>query len=183
MTSLNSDALPRPWWLLPLGHFHSWWWWPAGAALVAADYAIGPGTPFPLIYTLPVIAAAWYSGRRAAVTLAIVLPLAHLLFVAAWWRPEHWATIMATTTVRAGVVLLIALWFGRLAAHEASLTRHVKALEGLLPICAFCKRIRNDGGEWEGLESYISGHSTAKFSHGFCPQCQTIHYPQLDETN
>ena len=103
--------------------------------------------------------------------------------MAAWWRPEHWATIMATTTVRAGVVLLIALWFGRLAAHEASLTRHVKALEGLLPICAFCKRIRNDGGEWEGLESYISGHSTAKFSHGFCPQCQTIHYPQLDETN
>jgi YesN/AraC family two-component response regulator len=47
----------------------------------------------------------------------------------------------------------------------------VKTLTGLLPICAWCKKIRNDKGYWDELEAYIEKHSTAKFSHGICPEC------------
>lgn len=48
---------------------------------------------------------------------------------------------------------------------------HVKTLEGLLPVCAWCRRIKDDQGDWEPLERYISHHSDAQFSHGICPEC------------
>ena len=56
---------------------------------------------------------------------------------------------------------------------------NVKLLSGLIPICANCKKIRDDKGYWNQLESYISKHSTARFSHGICPDCQHKLYPEL----
>ncbi len=47
----------------------------------------------------------------------------------------------------------------------------IKILQGLLPICASCKKIRNDEGYWERLETYIHDHSEADFTHGICPEC------------
>lgn len=55
----------------------------------------------------------------------------------------------------------------------------VTLLSGLLPICAHCKKIRNDGGYWERVESYIEEHSSAVFSHGICPDCVRQHYPEI----
>jgi hypothetical protein len=176
---MEKQALSRPWWLLPLGHFNARWWWAVGVVLIAVDYVVGPDTQFPVIYAVPVILAAWYSGRGTAFTLAIVLPLVHTLFVAGLWRPDHWATIVATTAIRASAVMLVGLWFARLAAHERAVSRHVESLEGLLPICMFCKSIKNDGGEWEPLEPYLSKRSDTQFSHCFCPECQIKQFPDL----
>ncbi|MCH7626291.1 MAG: hypothetical protein IIC83_10240 [Chloroflexi bacterium] len=53
----------------------------------------------------------------------------------------------------------------------------IKTLGGLLPICANCKRIRDDKGYWNLLESYIKEHSGAEFSHGICPPCMAQLYP------
>lgn len=47
----------------------------------------------------------------------------------------------------------------------------IKTLQGIIPICSYCKKIRDDKGNWDQLESYISHHSDAKFSHGACPEC------------
>jgi PAS domain S-box-containing protein len=55
----------------------------------------------------------------------------------------------------------------------------IKTLSGLLPICASCKKIRDDQGYWNQLERYIQKHSDAKFSHGLCPDCINKLYPQL----
>ena len=55
-----------------------------------------------------------------------------------------------------------------LAERDGALER-VRLLSGLLPICAGCKKIRDDEGNWQQIESYISQHSQAKFSHGMCP--------------
>lgn len=52
----------------------------------------------------------------------------------------------------------------------------VKHLEGIIPICMCCKKIRDDGNSWQQLEIYISNHSEAKFSHGICPVCMKKHY-------
>lgn len=56
----------------------------------------------------------------------------------------------------------------------------VKTLEGIIPICSFCKKIRDDKGYWEQIEEYISTHTDADFSHGMCPDCMKIHYPDID---
>jgi sigma-B regulation protein RsbU (phosphoserine phosphatase) len=55
--------------------------------------------------------------------------------------------------------------------------RDVKVLRGLIPICASCKKIRNDGGFWQQLEEYIGEHSEAEFSHGICQPCVKKLYP------
>ena len=47
----------------------------------------------------------------------------------------------------------------------------IKVLRGLVPICAWCKRIRNDTGLWQQLETYLGEHSEAEFSHCICPEC------------
>ncbi|MCP4676686.1 MAG: hypothetical protein GY854_14480 [Deltaproteobacteria bacterium] len=56
----------------------------------------------------------------------------------------------------------------------------VKQLHGLLPICASCKKIRNDEGCWTQLEIYIEEHSRAEFTHGICPDCQKQLYPGFE---
>lgn len=55
--------------------------------------------------------------------------------------------------------------------------REVKVLRGLIPICASCKKIRNDGGFWQQIEEYIGEHSEAEFSHGICQPCLKKLYP------
>ncbi len=56
----------------------------------------------------------------------------------------------------------------------------IKALRGILPICANCKKIRNDAGHWEEVEVYIHEHSAAEFSHGICPACTVTLYPDAE---
>jgi response regulator RpfG family c-di-GMP phosphodiesterase len=59
-------------------------------------------------------------------------------------------------------------------------SKRVKQLQGLFPICSYCKKIRNDRNYWEQVDAYIASHSEAKFSHGVCPDCYEIHLrPQL----
>ncbi len=55
--------------------------------------------------------------------------------------------------------------------------KEVKVLRGLIPICASCKKIRNDGGFWQQLEEYLAEHSEAEFSHGLCQPCIKKLYP------
>lgn len=55
----------------------------------------------------------------------------------------------------------------------------IKTLRGFLPICAHCKKIRDDDGYWQQLEKYIQDHSDAKFSHGICPDCIQTYYPEI----
>ena len=57
----------------------------------------------------------------------------------------------------------------------------VKVLKGLLPICAKCKKIRDDKGYWNQVEIYIHEHTEADFSHGICPDCMKELYPEYSE--
>jgi PAS domain S-box-containing protein len=54
----------------------------------------------------------------------------------------------------------------------------VKSLSGLLPICASCRKIRDQQGAWHNLEAYIRNHTEADFSHGICPDCRRTLYPE-----
>jgi len=103
-------------------------------------------------------------------------------------------------TVIGGTVSVVGRWFThrlRLAAfeqeqrlHEQRATlrrlnreleetlRHVHRLEGLLPICAGCKAIRDEEGRWVPVERYVGARSAAEFSHGLCPDCTARLYPE-----
>jgi hypothetical protein len=56
---------------------------------------------------------------------------------------------------------------------------NVKVLEGLLPICAHCKSIRDEKDDWQPLETYVTRHSAAKMTHGICPSCLKVHFPEI----
>jgi hypothetical protein len=166
----------RPWWLLPHGQIHAAWWVAAFAAIVASDY-VGGIEFFPLLYAVPVVLAGWYSGKNAAIAFAVAVPLIRLAALAEVPHlPGSTWTSGATIIARGAVVFFIGLWFARLSEVEHALDRHVRVLEGLLSICSFCKSIRNEAGEWEPLEAFITRKSEAKFSHGFCPSCGATHY-------
>ena len=57
----------------------------------------------------------------------------------------------------------------------------IKLLTGLLPICASCKKIQDDKGDWSGVETYVSEHTDAVFSHGLCPECEKKGQEDLDQ--
>ena len=68
----------------------------------------------------------------------------------------------------------------RVKELELALT-NVKLLQGLLPICCYCKRIRNDQNYWQQVDTYVADHSEAQFTHGICPECRDkIVRPELE---
>jgi hypothetical protein len=78
-----------------------------------------------------------------------------------------------TIAVLASLILII--------FNFISQSKDVKVLKGLIPICAKCKKIRDDKGYWNQVETYIHEHSEADFSHGICPECAKELYPDYFE--
>jgi DNA-binding response OmpR family regulator len=79
------------------------------------------------------------------------------------------------------VLALQARLADRVLELQAALA-NVKQLQGLLPICSYCKSVRTDQNYWERVEHYVSQHSAIKFSHGICPTCFDAVMAQLDES-
>ncbi len=67
----------------------------------------------------------------------------------------------------------------RLIQQLQDALENIKVLKGIIPICASCKKIRDDKGYWQQIESYLKEHSDADFSHGICPECAKKLYPQF----
>jgi CheY-like chemotaxis protein len=96
-------------------------------------------------------------------------------------KPFDKDELKARLSVGARMVSLQAKLAERVFELEAALGQ-VKALRGLLPICSYCKKIRDDRNYWTEVESYVERHSHAEFSHGVCPDCYQEHLkPDLDE--
>jgi hypothetical protein len=76
-----------------------------------------------------------------------------------------------------GLALQLAAMDKARAEVQASL-EHVKQLQGLLPICMHCKRIRDDRQNWQRIESYLEKHTDASFTHALCTECLERHYPE-----
>ena len=94
-------------------------------------------------------------------------------------KPFDHDELRARLIVATRVVQLRRKLADRVQELEAAISR-VKQLHGLLPICSYCKKIRDDKNYWQRVEEYVSSHSDAQFSHGVCPQCyEQILAPQL----
>ena len=144
-------------------------------------------------------------GARREVTFTNLDPGSYLLHVRAsnsdgvWGETPKSLRIVVTPPVTAtwwfrllaaglGIAILFGAHRWRLALVEArerelqlrvdETMSRVKILKGLLPICATCKKVRDDKGYWNQIEQYISDHSEADFSHGICPDCIAKYYPR-----
>jgi GAF domain-containing protein len=76
-------------------------------------------------------------------------------------------------------LVMTALELRRSSRELAEALERVKTLSGLLPICSYCKDIRDDQGYWKRVEEYIGDRTNAEFSHGLCPKCAKIHFPEI----
>lgn len=95
-------------------------------------------------------------------------------------KPFDHHELKARLGVGVRMVELRELLAARIRDLEEALAR-VKQLSGLLPICAYCKKVRDDQNYWQQVESYVGQHSEARFSHGICPDCyQKEVRPELD---
>ena len=96
-------------------------------------------------------------------------------------KPFDAAELRARVSVGVRVAELQGELAARIADLEQALAR-VDQLHGILPICSYCKKVRNDGDSWQQVEAYVSAHSAVRFSHGVCPECEkTVVQPELDE--
>jgi hypothetical protein len=75
---------------------------------------------------------------------------------------------------------LVVLVVDRVRVRAEDSEDHSRRLEGFLPICSHCKKIRDDNDIWQPIESYIRDRSDAEFSHGICPECLKVHYPEFN---
>ena len=85
-------------------------------------------------------------------------------------KPFDHSELRARVQVGSRVVQLQTALADRVKELEAALAS-VKQLQGLLPICCYCKKIRDDHNYWHRVETYIAGHADVRFSHGICPDC------------
>lgn len=151
----------------------------AGLCILLLDFWTGPSLSFPILFVIPVALSAWFCSARLAYALAVLLPFGRFLIAVFADIPNNVLNNAANALIK--LVVLIFLAF--LVARTARQAREIKILRGLLPICMFCKRIRNEGESWQPLEAYIAEHSEANFSHGLCPDCTKRHYGDLFDTN
>jgi len=206
---LKRPAIPRAYYLLPVfvllacAHFKyvqdSAVWRNASVTTVIFFMSWANGWEF--------LAMTHFQSRRLYKTLAVILFLYGALVLARavvlFTLPSY--SLMDPTPVQTIYFLVVTVFqlsWGmgiimmnshrlteELLGTQANLNRtvstlertlaEVKILSGLLPICAGCKKIRNDQGYWQQIEGYIQEHSQAQFSHGLCPECAKRLYPEL----
>jgi GAF domain-containing protein len=75
--------------------------------------------------------------------------------------------------------VVIQLELRRVSASLAAALNKIKLMEGLIPICSYCKGIRNDEGYWSTVEQFIKQHSAVEFTHGICDECLQQHFPEV----
>ncbi len=164
------SALPKHHRLLPAC------WAAAAVVILFCDYLTEPFIKFPILFLVPITLASWYSGRWWGVGLAVSMPLVRTYFLRGAGAPEPITTMALNDVIRIVVLSAFAFLVDRTATQTRMLAREARVLSGLLPICSFCKKIRDQDGGWQPLEVYISRRSEALFSHSLCPECTRAHY-------
>ena len=93
---------------------------------------------------------------------------------------ENWE-IDEIITVSIFLVFSLAVFSVRRWQELRRALSEIKQLRGIIPICSACKKIRDDKGFWQQVESYVSEHTEAQFSHSICPECMKKLYPEFVE--
>jgi hypothetical protein len=138
------------------------------------DTVIPLGVAGGVPYIIVVLISLWSHDRHLPIYTAIgcsILTLAGLYTSPA--GGELWKVMTNRLLALLAIWATAILGSQRIAIQEEKkeIETELNVLSGLLPICASCKKIRDDDGDWQQMEAYIRDHSEAEFSHGICPAC------------
>jgi NADH-quinone oxidoreductase subunit M len=150
---------------LPLAHTEA----PTAGSVILAAVLLKLGTYAMYRFILPMLPDAVVEYTPLIAVLAIIgvfFPL-----------PQHdeYTIPMLNRSIALFVIWVTAI----LSVLRKRAEEETKILRGLLPICSYCKKIRDHKGYWKQIEVYIAANSQADFSHGLCPECGTEHYPDI----
>jgi hypothetical protein len=146
------------------------------------DFLSGYELSFSLFYLAPILLVTWWAGRREGVAIASLSALVWLgADILSGHRFTHLLIPVWNVLIRLGFFLIVVTLLSQLQCSyeeqrriarelQASLAK-VNLLSGLIPICAWCKKVRDDQGYWQQVERYITEHSAASFTHSICQEC------------
>lgn len=171
------------------------------ALAVLYNVAIGAGEETALywVFVLPLLLFFFQGRRDGLISVGLVfLLLFLLLFLPEWVRAHDYGgrtglrfflSFLFVSVIAYGLESsryrfsdMLRREHERLLEEKANLEqalKQIKTLQGLLPICSHCKKVRDDRGYWKQIESYVHEHSGATFSHGICPECAKALYPDI----
>jgi hypothetical protein len=177
MSASNHPTVPGAWYLRALRQ-------PVTSIGLAAlclvlDFSVGPYIAFPITYIIPVAVSAWFCRPLYAYLLAIAQSLIRLSFPFSRQAPWSVTDSIINTAIRIVVLVLLAYLISRVARQARELARRVDLLEGILPICSLCKKIRDEHENWQPVEVFVSNRSKALFSHSLCPDCLKRDYKKV----
>lgn len=131
------------------------WWgnsWTASVAIAFATLA----EVYTNLYT-----GAYNSAARKGLFLPVVI-----------WGIAHHAAAYTAVSLTIRWILQLVERERQVSQKMFEIMKNIRELESLLPICSYCKKIRDDAGQWEKLETYIADHTGTNFTHGVCPDCK-----------
>jgi K+-sensing histidine kinase KdpD len=147
------------------------------AAVFVLDTLIPVDVADAMLYLAPVAwIALWSSREHASLVIGAATGCTVLAILGFFLSPtgDFWIGVGNR------VIAIFVIWTTAiLSVLRKQAEEEAKILRGLLPICSYCKKIRDDKGYWEQIEVYVSARSQANFTHGLCPQCRERHYPSL----
>jgi hypothetical protein len=161
-------------------------------AVGSIDFLTGVDIGVAVLYLVPISFVTWFHSKRAGYIMSVVSISTTVL--SDWLGGKIYRNVPVETwnsLVHFGFFVVVAFLLARLkfelderAKVIGELKRaleEIKTLSGLLPMCAWCKKIRDDGGYWKQVEQYVSEHTEAEFTHGICPDCLKKMEPELYE--
>jgi hypothetical protein len=158
------------------------------------DYATGYEIGLSVFYLGPILLCGWFISRRAGVLMSVfsTVTMGATMYLTGYvagvghhrgYFADLWTLSLRLSFYLIFVFLLSSLKRsfdeqGKLVLELRKALDEIKTLSGFLPICASCKKIRDDKGYWNDVEKYVTDHSDAQFSHGLCPECAEKLYPE-----
>jgi len=145
--------------------------------IFSLDLLIPKGVADALLYVAPVAwIALWSNRQEASLVLIVAMSCTAGAILGFLLSPPG---LLWLGVANRGITIFVLWLVAILSLTRKRVEDEVKTLRGLLPICSYCKKIRDDKGYWKQIEVYIAANSQADFSHGLCPECGLEHYPDI----
>jgi K+-sensing histidine kinase KdpD len=154
------------------------------------DYRTGFKFRTVILYLLPIAYVTWFIGKKTGVVfstlLLLTIPCANMLsgknyynFPFELWNMAMYFALFITMTILLSKLRSTLQQRASLTMQLQNALNAIEELSGILPICANCKKIRDDQGYWHDVDVYISRHTKVEFTHGICAECANKLYPSL----
>jgi hypothetical protein len=146
-------------------------------AVFGFDLVVPLGAGISFFYLVPVVFLALWSSPKQSLAVTGIAAFSSILVAVGFLLSPPGAFWDAVTNRAYALIIIGATLLLSVVRKRAE--EDAKVLHGLLPICSYCKKIRDDKGYWQQVERYIAARSEADFSHGMCPDCGSQHFPDM----